>query len=222
MLIKLGSNRAELLLDCVMSFLQRKTRLLNTSAGRDKADAVLSNYIKRSSSGNKPLQAGFFGKSAAVASPASQRNTPAEKQACCSGGDMFVRYMCMLNICPHRHRQVPRLPRCRSSSIRWSSHPHHLQHLQHLHHSKPLKTLWRKKHRRRRRRANPRASVRLLTAHEGLHTTSITITVLPPRRTHHGQRCSLQQLLVYANIGRGDHAGARATWHQGPRLRCAD
>ncbi len=83
MLIKLGSNRPELLLECVMSFLQRKTRLLSTSTGRDKADAVLSNYIKRSSSsgvGNKPLQAGFFGKSAAVASPTSRPDTLAEKQ----------------------------------------------------------------------------------------------------------------------------------------------
>lgn len=79
-ILKRLGDKPELLLECVMEFLQRSTTLLTTAAGRDKANTIISNYIKRPSTGPKPMQAGFFGKSAAVASPASRRDTPAEKQ----------------------------------------------------------------------------------------------------------------------------------------------
>lgn len=86
-------DKPELLLECVMGFLQRTTTLLTTSAGRDKANAIINTYIKRTNTGAKPMQAGFFGKSAAVASPASRRDTPAEKQVGWSG--------CHTTICLH-------------------------------------------------------------------------------------------------------------------------
>lgn len=190
MLSKLD-GKPELLLECVMAFLQRTTTLLTTSAGRDKANTVINTYVKRSSTGTKPLQAGFFGKSAAVASPASRRDTPAEKQVCCS------------HPTPHRcTSSTPSGPGCDLRHACPGAARPSCQGPRHAKHARggPQQT-------------QGHQYVLLLTPR-------IHPPIIIPRyhRANGWQRRSVRPLLLHANAVRGDGARARATRHKGAGL----